>query len=59
MKAGLKSIIFCAGGIMYNRGHGLENNKSCRLRRLRSLLDTSGGAPEALRQHKVPINAMG
>ena len=44
---------------MYNRGHGLENNKSCRLRRLRSLLDTSGGAPEALRQHKVPINAMG
>jgi hypothetical protein len=51
--------MFCAVGIMYNRPHGLENDENRGLRCLRPLLDTAGGAPAALRQSKVPFNAMG
>jgi hypothetical protein len=51
--------MFCAVGIMYNRGHGLENDEDRGLRCLRPLLDTAGGAPAALRQSKVSINAVG
>jgi hypothetical protein len=54
-----KSTMFCAEGIMYNRGHGLENNENRGLRRLRTLLDSANRAPKAMRQFKVPFNPLG
>jgi hypothetical protein len=44
---------------MYNRWHGLENHESRRLRCVRTLLDSAGGAPSTVRQPKVPFNAVG
>jgi hypothetical protein len=44
---------------MYNPAHGLENNESGGLRRLRPHLDTAGGAPSSMRQSEVPVNPMG
>jgi hypothetical protein len=51
--------MFCVLLIMYNRGHGLEDDENRSLRCVRPPLDSAGGATEVLRQPKVPLSAMG